>query len=71
MALLQQLTKCEANTFGDLADEILSMLIGMTKRHQSTRVDFVGDLYPKASIKRTERERRANAGAQVVRIHGR
>ena len=68
MALLQQLTKC---TLGDLADEILSMLIGMAKRHQSTRVDFVGDLYPKASIKGTERERRANAGAQVVRIYGR
>ena len=29
MALLQQLTKCEANTFGDLVGEILSMLIGM------------------------------------------
>ena len=71
MALLQQLTKCEANTFGDLADEILSMLIGMAKHHQSTRVDFVGDLYPRASIKGTERERRANAGAQVVQIYGR
>ena len=71
MALLQQLTKCAANTFDDLADEILSILIGMAKCHQSTRVDFVGELYPKAGTKGTERERRANAGAQVVRIYGR
>jgi hypothetical protein len=70
MALLQQLTKCEVKTFGDLADEILLMLIGMAKRRQSTRVDFVGDRYPKASIKGTERDRRANIGTQVVRIYG-
>ena len=38
MALLQQLTKCEVKTFGDLADEILLMLIGMAKRRQSTRL---------------------------------
>ena len=71
MVLLQQLTKCEAKTFGDLADQILSMLIEMAKRRQSSRVDFIGDRYPKQSIKGIERERRAKAGAQLVKIYGR
>lgn len=71
MALLQQLTKLDAKTFGDFADEILSLLISMAKHRQSSRVDFVCDRYPKASIKGSERERRAHTGSQVVRIYGR
>jgi hypothetical protein len=46
------------------------MLIGMARRGQSTRVDFAGGRYPKASIKGTERDRRANTGTQIVRIYG-
>ena len=68
MAMLQQTTSIPA-TFGELADQLLHKIINLAIHIKSSRVDFVIDRYPPLSIKTSKRQRRANSGTQLIRVH--
>ena len=67
MALLQML-KDIPETFGDLAERIVCIIINLVKKAQGNRVDFVSDTYPLISIKNIEREKRSMSGVTRIRI---
>ena len=67
MAVLQTLTVIPA-TFGELATNLLTKVVNAAIFSKCKRVDFVGDRYPRQSIKNLERVRRAMSGVQVIRI---
>ena len=69
MALLQML-KDIPETFGDLAERVVRIIISSAKKAQQSRVDFVSDTYPLVSIKNIEREKRSMSGVTRVRIGG-
>ena len=69
MALLQTL-KDIPDTFGDLAEKVVRIIISTAKKARGNRVDFVSDTYPKVSIKNIEREKRSMSGVTRVRIGG-
>ena len=69
MAVIQSI-KRKWKTFGEFADALLSNLITLSRKYNSTRLDFVVDRYPLLSVKNTERERRAEKGVQKVLIFG-
>ena len=69
MALLQML-KDILETFGDLAERVVHIIISSAKKAQGSRVDFVSDTYPLVSIKNIEREKRSMLGVTRVRIGG-
>ena len=69
MALLQTL-KDIPDTFGDLAEKVVRIIISTAKKAQGNRVDFVSDTYPKVSIKDIEREKRSMSGVTRIRIGG-
>ena len=69
MALLQML-KDILETFGDLAERVVRIIISSAKKAQGSRVDFVSDTYPLVSIKNIEREKRSMSGVTRVRIGG-
>ena len=64
MAQLQTLPKIP-DRFIDLADVILSAVI--KQAGEATRIDFVADQYPTASIKNIEREKRGRSDVLVGR----
>ena len=68
MALLQTLSTIPA-TFKELANMVLMQISTIAVSLQCTRADFVCDRYPVISIKNLDREKRANDGAQVIRIY--
>ena len=59
IALLQAM-KDVPQTFGDLAEKILEMIVNCARASQATRIDFISDRYPTVSIKNLERSRRAS-----------
>ncbi|CAB3983243.1 Hypothetical predicted protein [Paramuricea clavata] len=67
MAVLQTLIVIQA-TFGKLATNLLTKVVNAAIFSKCKRVDFVGDRYPRQSIKNRERVRRAMSGVQVIRI---
>ena len=69
MAVIQSI-KGKWKTFGEFADALLSNLIMLSRKYNSTRLDFVVDRYPLLSVKNTERQRRAEKGVQKVHIFG-
>ena len=70
MAVLQS-TVVVPETFGELADSILSRIVAIAHKFKASRVDFVADRYPEVSIKNAEREKRASQGTSTVCIYGR
>lgn len=68
MALIRSL-KNIPDTFGELADDLLQLIIKMGRKFSCPRVDFVIDRYPAVSIKNAERSRRAVAGQQLLQIY--
>ena len=69
MAMLQTI-KDVPQTFGDLAEQILQMIVNCARASQATRIDFVSDRYPAVSIKNLERSKRALSGVTRIRIGG-
>ncbi len=69
MALLQML-KDIPETFGDLAERVVRIIISSANKPQGSRVDFVSDTYPLVSIKNIERGKRSMSGVTRVRIGG-
>ena len=67
MALFQTL-KHIPPTFGELAEQIVHIIITSVKKAQGNRVDFISDTYPLVSIKNLEREKRSMSGVTRVRI---
>ena len=67
MALLQTL-KAIPETFGELAEKVIRIIISSAKKAQGERVDFICDTYPTISIKNAERKKRSMLGATRVRI---
>ena len=69
MAVLQCLRVAKIPpTFKQLAQMILEMIAKLMLLNNSNRVDFVTDRYPDVSIKNCERNRRAAAGYQRIKI---
>ncbi|XP_071817001.1 uncharacterized protein [Apostichopus japonicus] len=68
MAVLQQLVNCDASTFGEFAEKVLSMLLTVTRSSRCKRVDFVPDRYLPLSIKTAERQSRASSGDMRVKV---
>jgi hypothetical protein len=68
MAILQTL-KVLPTTFGELAMDLLAMIVNIAVFSSSGLVDFVCDRYPQQSIKNLEREKRAMGGTNVIRIY--
>lgn len=69
MAVLQCLKVAKIPpTFKQLAQMILEMIVKIMLLYNSNRVDFVTDSYPDLSIKNCERNRRAAAGYQRIKI---
>ena len=64
MAVLQTLTVIPA-TFGELATNLLTKVVNAAIFSKCKRVDFVGDRYPRQSIKNLERVRRAMSGVRA------
>ena len=56
-------------TFGELADTVLSQIFGLAASNNCSRVDFVTDRYPVVSIKNTERTKRAGMGSQIMQVY--
>ena len=73
MAMLQQLKVSKLpQTFGELADHVLTGLVKLANQSEAKQVHFVTDQYPLVSIKNAERERRAGImGVQTMKIYGR
>ena len=69
MPLIQKI-KHVPETFGALAESILSRIISSAISSKSKRVDFVCDTYPDISIKNLERSIRADAGSTTIMILG-
>ena len=69
MAMLQTL-KYIPQTFGELAEKILQMLLSCARAANAERVDFVSDGYPAVSIKNLEQNKRAVSGVTQIRIGG-
>ena len=69
MAMLQTM-KYIPQTFGELAEKILQLIVNCAKGFDVARVDFVSDRYPAASIKNLERNKRAVSGVTQIRIGG-
>lgn len=67
MALFQSM-KIKVKTFGELAVHVLDGIVSLGHSFGCQRVDFVGDRYPKISIKDLERQNRAAGGTQMIRI---
>lgn len=67
MALFQSM-KVKVKTFGVLAAQILSVIVSLGQSFGCRRVDFIGESYPKISIKDLERQNRAADGTQMIRI---
>ena len=65
-----QLLRDIPDTFGKLSDLVLTQIVNMASTNGCSRLDFVGDTYPKVSIKGMERERRAGGGSEVITIYG-
>ena len=68
MAVLQS-TVLVAETYGELAQDILARLLAVARKFNASRVDFVNDRYPEQSIKNAEREKRASQGECSVRVY--
>ncbi|XP_041369507.1 uncharacterized protein LOC121383502 [Gigantopelta aegis] len=70
MAVLQSLQHIP-ETFGELADKILDLVISIASRYKCRRVDFVADQYPDICIKNAERARRTatSSGTQITHIY--
>jgi hypothetical protein len=64
MAVLQTLTVIPA-TFGELATNLLTKVVNAAIFSKCKRMDFVGDRYPRQSIKNLERVRRAMSGVRA------
>ena len=69
MAVIQSI-KGRWKTFGEFADSLLSNLITLSQKYNSTRLDFVVDRYSLLSVKNKERQRRGEKGVQKVYIFG-
>ena len=69
MAMLQTM-KYIPQTFGELAEKILQLIVNCAKGFDVARVDFVSDRYPAVSIKNLERNKRAVSGVTQIRIGG-
>ena len=69
MAILQTM-KDVPQTFGDLAEKILQIIVNCAGASHATRIDFVSDRYPAVSIKNLERSKRAASGVTQIRIGG-
>ncbi|KAJ8030514.1 hypothetical protein HOLleu_26961 [Holothuria leucospilota] len=57
------------DTFGELAEAVLSQICGLAVTNKCSRVDFVTDRYDSVSIKNFERSRRAQSGSQMFKIY--
>ena len=64
MALFQSM-KGKVKTFGD---QILDVIVSLGQSFRYRRVDFVGDRYPKISVKDLERQNTAADVTQIIRI---
>ena len=69
MAIIQSMKKLPSS-FGELADQLLRMVINLGLHHKSLRVDFVIDTYPDTSIKNLERSARASDGVAIITVYG-
>ena len=56
-------------TFGELAETVLSQICGLAASNNCSRVDFVADRYPVASIKNTERTKQAGMGSRIMQVY--
>ena len=65
MSCLQQFTPRPQSTFGELADDLMKMVVSRARAMKASRLDLVFDTYPEQSIKNSERDRRAASGTQV------
>ena len=68
MAHLQAMKEIP-DTFGELAETVLSQICALAVNNNCSRVDFVMDRYSAVSIKNSEQARRAGEGAQVVKVY--
>ena len=66
MSLVQKARDVNSKTFGELAGNMLSQVLAITKN--SSRVDVVFDVYRPVSIKNAERIRRATSSIEIRNI---
>ncbi|XP_067931036.1 uncharacterized protein [Watersipora subatra] len=70
MALIQALPRSQIpTTFGELSTKVLHVINSYSKMYKAKRVDFVGDNYPRVSIKGFERSRRTHGRLQITHIY--
>ena len=70
MAMLQGYANREIpSKFGLFAQFLLSQIVGLATRNNSSAIHFVTDRYPDISIKGTERSRRAATGSERIHIY--
>ena len=67
MAILQTM-KYVPQTFGELAEKILQLIVNCAGNFHVARVDFVCDRYPAVSVMSLERNKRARSGVTQIRI---
>ncbi|XP_066924012.1 uncharacterized protein [Clytia hemisphaerica] len=67
MAIVQSI-RSTPKTFGELSRSIFKTLMSLSTTFTANRIDFVGDRYPKESIKGLERAKRASSGSQLYKI---
>ena len=67
MAVIYSISKIPA-TFGELAHNILQILIDLGRQYQCQRLDIVFNVYKSRSIKDFERTRRMHSGSPIIKI---
>ena len=67
MAILQTM-KYVPQTFGELAEKIMQLIVNCARDFHVARVDFICDRYPAVSVMSLERNKRAISGETQIRI---